>query len=125
MKYKFFILLNFFSLIVFCQNDIKNDLKKIIEEYESFEHYNKNDFPLGDFSESRFKKEYEFVQNISNPKKAGGWWDSLFTKITSENSSIDKKSSKMILKFRMISFLIANRLYYKKFKTIIRDKHDT
>ena len=50
MKYKFFILLNFFSLIVFCQNDIKNDLKKIIEEYESFEHYNKNDFPLGDFS---------------------------------------------------------------------------
>ena len=95
-----------------------NDLKSIAEIIDKFVLSN-------EFRENIFKKEYEFVQNISNPKKAGEWWDSLFTKITSENSSIDKKSSKMILKFRMISFLIANRLYYKKFKTIIRDKHDT
>ena len=95
-----------------------NDLKSIAEIIDKFVLSN-------EFRENIFKKEYEFVQNISNPKKAGEWWDSLFTKITSENSSIDKKSSKIILKFRMISFLIANRLYYKKFKTIIRDKHDT
>ena len=95
-----------------------NDLKSIAEIIDKFVLSN-------EFRENIFKKEYEFVQNISNPKKAGEWWDSLFAKITSENSSIDKKSSKIILKFRMISFLIANRLYYKKLKTIIHDKHDT
>ena len=95
-----------------------NDLKSIAEIIDKF-------VLSSEFRENIFKKEYEFVQNISNPKKAGEWWDSLFAKITSENSSIDKKSSEIILKFRMISFLIANRLYYKKLKTIIHDKHDT
>ena len=31
-----------------------------------------------------FKKEYEFVQHISDPIKAGEWWDSLFKKIVEE-----------------------------------------
>ena len=65
------------------------------------------------------------MKNISDPKKAGEWWDLLFEKTVKENSSISKKSSKILLKFRMLNFLIANRLYYKKIKTIIHDRHDT
>lgn len=100
MKYKFFILLNFFSLIVFCQNDIKNDLKKIIEEYESFEHYNKNDFPLGDFSESRFKKEYEFYSKIKDRLS------SISLRGLSENEKIS---------YHLLVFIIENEINNYKF----------
>ena len=100
MKYKFFILLNFFSLFVFCQNDIKNDLKKIIEEYESFEHYNKNDFPLGDFSESRFKKEYEFYSKIQDK----------LSSISSSGLSENEKIS-----YHLLVFIIENEINNYKF----------
>ena len=102
MKYKFFILLNFFSLIVFCQNDIKNDLKKIIEEYESFEHYNKNDFPLGDFSESRFKKEYEFYSKIKDRLS------SISLRGLSENEKIS---------YHLLVFIIENEINNYKFNS--------
>ena len=77
------------------------------------------------FREDLFEKEYKFVKNISNPEKAGEWWDSLFEKEAKSHSSISKKSSKISQKFRMLNFLIANRLYYKKLKRIIHDKRDT
>ena len=95
-------------------NDLES-IAKIIDEFVQSEK----------FRENVLEKEYEFVKNISDPKKAGEWWDSLFEKIIKENSSISKKSSKILLKFRMLNFLIANRLYYKKFKAIIPDRHDT
>ena len=66
MKYTFFILFNFYSLALLCQSEVRVDLKKLITDYEGFESYNKNDFPLGDFSETRFKKEYEFFNEIQN-----------------------------------------------------------
>ena len=100
MKYKFFILLNFFSLIVFCQNDIKTDFNKIIEEYESFEHYNKNDFPLGDFSESRFKKEYEFYSKIKDRLS------SISLRGLSENEKIS---------YHLLVFIIENEINNYKF----------
>ena len=64
------------------------------------------------------------MKNISNPEKAGEWWDSLFEKEAKDHSSISRKSSKISLKFRMLNFLIANRLYYKKLKRIIPDRRD-
>ena len=73
-----------------------------------------------EFRENIFKKEYEFVQYISDPKKAGEWWDSLFKKIVKENPSINRESSKILLKFRMLLFLIANRLYYTKIRGIFK-----
>ena len=100
MKHIFYILLNFYFLIIFCQNDIKTDFNKIIEEYESFEHYNKNDFPLGDFSESRFKKEYEFYSKIKDRLS------SISLRGLSENEKIS---------YHLLVFIIENEINNYKF----------
>jgi glycosyltransferase involved in cell wall biosynthesis len=76
------------------------------------------------FRQNIFKKEYDFVQNISDPKKAGEWWDSFFEKMIKENPSINRKSSRITTKIRMLSFLISNRLYFRKMKKITRGMHD-
>ena len=73
------------------------------------------------FRQNTFKKEYDFVRNISDPKKAGEWWDSLFEKMIKENSSINRKSSRITIKLRMLSFLISNRLYFRKIKNYSRN----
>ena len=71
-----------------------------------------------DFREKLYKKEYEFVKEITDPNKAAEWWDSLFEKSVKKYSSINRKSSTISVKFRMLLFLIANRLYYKKLKRL-------
>ena len=78
-----------------------------------------------DFRETLYKKEYEFVKEITEPNKAAEWWDLLFEKSVKKYDSINRKSSITSVKFRMLLFLIANRLYYKKLKRlIIPYKHD-
>ena len=77
------------------------------------------------FRQNIFEKEYEFVQKISDPEKAGKWWDSLFEKLVKDYPSIHRKSNKMNVKLRMVSFLIANRLYFSKIKKIIFGMRDT
>jgi glycosyltransferase involved in cell wall biosynthesis len=78
-----------------------------------------------DFRETLYKKEYEFVKEITDPNKAAEWWDSLFEKSVKKYDSINRKSSITSVKLRMLLFLIANRLYYKKLKRlIIPYKHD-
>ena len=74
-----------------------------------------------DFREKLYKKEYEFVKEISDPNKAGEWWDSLFEKMIKENPSINRKSSGITVKIRMLSFLISNRLYFRKIKNYARN----
>jgi len=64
------------------------------------------------------KKEYEFVREITDPNKAAEWWDSLFEKSVKKYDSINRKSSIITVRFRMLLFLIANRLYYKKLKRL-------
>tara|TARA_B100001750_G_scaffold248143_1_gene277090 strand:+ start:1006 stop:2211 length:1206 start_codon:yes stop_codon:yes gene_type:complete len=77
-----------------------------------------------DFRETLYKKEYEFVKEITDPNKAAEWWDSLFEESIRKFSSINRKSSTTCIKFRMLLFLIANRLYYKKLeKLFISNKH--
>ena len=71
-----------------------------------------------DFRETLYKKEYEFVKEITDPKKAAEWWDSLFEKLAKKYDSVERKSSIISIKFRMLLFLIANRLYYKKLKRL-------
>ena len=95
-------------------NDPK-DIAKFIDEFVLSE----------ELRSELLKKEYEFVQNVSNPQKAGEWWDMFFEKMVNENRVISRKSSKFSVKTRMISFLISNRLYLKKVKRVIGDKHDT
>jgi glycosyltransferase involved in cell wall biosynthesis len=78
-----------------------------------------------DFREKLYKREYEFVKEITDPVKAGDWWDSLFEESMRKFSSINRKSSTISVRIRMLLFLIANRLYHKKIKKlIIPDKHD-
>ncbi len=71
-----------------------------------------------DFREKLYKKEYEFVREITDPNKAAEWWDSLFEKSVKKYDSINRKSSIITVRFRMLLFLIANRLYYKKLKRL-------
>lgn len=73
------------------------------------------------FRETLYKQEYEFVKEITDPIKAGEWWDSLFEKMIKENPSINRKSSGITVKLRMLSFLISNRLYFRKIKNYSRN----
>ena len=72
------------------------------------------------FREELFKKEFEFVKKISDPNTAGEWWDLFFKKMKEDNISINRNSSKIQIKLRMINFLISNRLYFRKMKKIFR-----
>ena len=72
-----------------------------------------------DFRETLYQQEYEFVKEITDPVKAAEWWDSLFEESIRKLGSINRKSSTISVKFRMLIFLIANRLYYKKIKKLI------
>ena len=71
-----------------------------------------------DFRETLYQQEYEFVKEITDPIKTAEWWDSLFEESIRKHSSINRKSSAISVKFRMLLFLIANRLYYKKLERI-------
>ena len=95
-----------------------NDPEKIAEVIDKF-------VQSKQFRENIFEKEYEFVQKISDPENAGKWWDSLFENLIIEYPSINRKSSKIDVRLRMISFLVANRLYFNKIKKIIFGKRDT
>ena len=95
-----------------------NDPEKIAEVIDKF-------VLSEQFKEKVFVKEYEFVEKISDPEKAGKWWDSLFEKLVKDYPSINRKSNKMNVKLRMVSFLIANRLYFNKIKKIIFGMRDT
>ena len=78
-----------------------------------------------DFRETLYQQEYEFVKEITDPIKTAEWWDSLFEESIRKFGSINRKSLTISVKFRMLLFLIANRLYYKKIKKlIIPYKHD-
>ena len=94
-----------------------NDPEKIAEVIDKF-------VLSEQFKEKIFEKEYEFVEKISDPEKAGKWWDSLFEKLVKDYPSINRKSNKMNVKLRMVSFLIANRLYFNKIKKIIFGMRD-
>ena len=66
-----------------------------------------------------FKKEYDFVTEVTDPVKCAEWWDDLFEDLVKKHKSIRKNSSALRVKLRMTSFLIANRLYLRKIKKLI------
>jgi len=67
-----------------------------------------------EFREELFKKEYEVTKELTDPYKAAQWWDSLFEENVRKYKTITKHTPKIILKLRLWSFLIANRLYVRK-----------
>ncbi len=95
----------------------ENDPEKIAKIIDEFVLSSK-------FRKDIFDKQYEFVQKISDPQRAGKWWDELFENLSKEYSSINRSSGKTNIKLRMIGFLISNRLYLNKIRKIIYGKHD-
>ena len=59
------------------------------------------------------------MKEAFDPEKCAEWWDNLFEEVTKKHKSIRKNSSPLRVKLRMISFLIANRLYAQKIKKLI------
>ena len=72
-----------------------------------------------EFREKLFDDEYQFVNKVADPVKCAEWWDNLFENLVKKHKSIRKNSSTLRVKLRMISFLIANRLYLSKLKKLI------
>tara|TARA_B100001059_G_scaffold89614_1_gene88169 strand:- start:3301 stop:5025 length:1725 start_codon:yes stop_codon:yes gene_type:complete len=60
MKYSYFFLLIF---ICSCNTNEQN-LEAIIQEYQNYESYDNEEYPLGNFSSEYFKSEKEFAENI-------------------------------------------------------------
>ena len=72
-----------------------------------------------EFRKELFDDEYEFVNKIANPVKCAEWWDNLFEDLVKKHKSIRKGSSPLRIKLRIISFLIANRLYPYKINKLL------
>ena len=72
-----------------------------------------------EFREKLFDDEYKIVNKITDPEKCAEWWDRLFEDFTRKYVTIRKNSSPLRVKLRMISFLIANRLYVSKIKKLM------
>jgi len=73
----------------------------------------------GEFRNKLFDSEYKFAKEVSNPQSVAEWWDNLFEELVKKHKSIKKNSSNIKIKFRILYFLTANRLYWKKIKNKI------
>ena len=72
------------------------------------------------FRKELFQKEFEFIKTIGDPYQVGAEWDNLFEEFIRKYDSINRNTSKIKLRFRLIFFLVANRLYTKKLKKIFQ-----
>ena len=63
-------------------------------------------------------EENSVVNKIADPEKCVDWWENLFLNMSKEHKSISKNSSKIKIQFRMLYFLISNRLYFYKLKKL-------
>ena len=77
-----------------------------------------------DFRNKLVEEQYKFVKEIADPEKVAAWWDSFFEEIAQKHKSIRKNSSLVRVKLRLWYFLIANRLYFTKFKKLFLSKHN-
>lgn len=78
------------------------DLLQLIKSYENFEVYNKESFPLGDFSEKRFQKEADF-------------WANTLTELNT--LSIESLSQEDQLSYKLFQFILQENIKEYEFKT--------
>ena len=71
-----------------------------------------------EFRTEQFEIQHKFVNKIADPEKCVDWWENLFLNMSKEHKSISKNSSKIKIQFRMLYFLISNRLYFYKLKKL-------
>lgn len=78
------------------------DLLQLIKSYENFEAYDKESFPLGDFSEKRFQKEADF-------------WTSTLSDLNT--LSIESLSQDDQLSYKLFQFVLQENIKEYEFKT--------
>jgi len=66
------------------------------------------------------KEGYEYIKSITDSEKISKWWDRLFQEICTEYEKNVKNSSGINLKVRLWTYLIANRLYVRKFRKLLK-----
>jgi glycosyltransferase involved in cell wall biosynthesis len=71
-----------------------------------------------EFREKLIDEEYNFVKKIADPEMIANKWDDLFQKINIKNKTNHQNSLNIIVKLRLINFLIINRLYFRKIRKI-------
>lgn len=77
------------------------DLLQLIKSYENFEAYNKESFPLGDFSEKRFQKEADF-------------WANTLTELNT--LSIESLNQEDQLSYKLFQFILQENIKEYEFK---------
>ncbi|MGB1448746.1 MAG: DUF885 domain-containing protein [Flavobacteriaceae bacterium] len=101
MKYFNYFLLGFLCLQ--CdQKTASDDLNDLILAYENFEAYDRELFPLGDFSEQRFKKEADF-------------WATTLDRLNA--LAVDQLSQEELISFELFQFVLEANLSAFGFKT--------
>ena len=78
------------------------DLQQLITSYENFEAYDKESFPLGDFSENRFQKEADF-------------WTNTLSDLN--NLSIESLSLEDQLSYKLFQFVLQENIKEYAFKS--------
>ena len=73
-----------------------------------------------DFRDKLAKEEHNFVKELADPNKAAAEWDNLFEDMFKKYGSIKKNSSHLRIRFRILFFLFANRLHFKKLKNKLK-----
>ncbi len=73
-----------------------------------------------EFREQLAEDEYNFVREMTDPDKAAAEWDDLFVDLSRNYKSIRKDSSSIVIKFRILFFVIANRLHIKKILKMLK-----
>lgn len=63
MRSNFIIVLSLFVFSTFYAQEASEKLEMIIKEYEAHKSYDKNEFPLGLYTETYYKQEAEFAEN--------------------------------------------------------------
>lgn len=90
-------------LFLQCEKRVTSeDLLQLIKSYENFEAYDKESFPLGDFSEKRFQKEANF-------------WANTLSELNT--LSIESLSQEDQLSYKLFQFVLQENIKDYEFKT--------
>ena len=90
-------------LFLQCEKRVTSeDLLQLIKSYENFEAYDKESFPLGDFSEKRFQKEANF-------------WANTLSELNT--LSIESLSQEDQLSYKLFQFVLQENMKDYEFKT--------
>ena len=86
--------------------ELANLIDKIVESKE--------------FRDNLAEEEYNFVRELADPHKAAMEWDDLFETLFKKYGTIKRNSSPIRIKFRILFFQFANRLYFNKIKNKLK-----